>query len=157
VVVARYAVSHGKLFVLLHQYFLQCVCAVPSVAVCVVLWCRAFRVWCPDICWMLLICFYLALLLLPWLSVDFLHIPHALHFCCVVVSGVVVVSAVIIIIIIIIMYYYYYIIPFVQGIHTYIPETNHVSRVYSVVATPPVLLMVHIALSAILNSFVLLH
>jgi hypothetical protein len=44
-----------------------------------------------------------------------------------------------------------------QGIHTYIPETNHVSRVYSVAAIPRVLLMVHIALSSILNPFVLLH
>jgi hypothetical protein len=49
------------------------------------------------------------------------------------------------------------IIPFMQGIHTYIPETNHVSRVYRVAAILRVLLMVHIALSAILNSFVLLH
>jgi hypothetical protein len=49
------------------------------------------------------------------------------------------------------------IIPFLQGIHTYIPETNHVSRVHSVAAILRVLLMVHIALSAILNSFVLLH
>jgi hypothetical protein len=31
-------------------------------------------------------------------------------------------------------YYYYYIISFMQDIHTYIPETNHVSRVYSVAA-----------------------
>jgi hypothetical protein len=44
-----------------------------------------------------------------------------------------------------------------QGIHTYIPETNHVSRVYSVAAILRVLLMVHITLSAILNSSVLLH
>jgi hypothetical protein len=44
-----------------------------------------------------------------------------------------------------------------QGIHTYVPETNHVSRVHSVAATLRVLLTVHIALSAILNSFVLLH
>jgi hypothetical protein len=44
-----------------------------------------------------------------------------------------------------------------QGIHTYIPETNHVSRVYSVAAIPCILLMVHITLSSILNSFVLLH
>jgi hypothetical protein len=36
------------------------------------------------------------------------------------------------------------IISFMQGIHTYIPETNHVSRVYSVAAIPRVLLMVHI-------------
>jgi hypothetical protein len=41
--------------------------------------------------------------------------------------------AVLIIIIIII------IIPFMQGIHTYIPETNHVSGVYSVAATLRVL------------------
>jgi hypothetical protein len=27
-----------------------------------------------------------------------------------------------------------------QGIHTYIPETKHVSRVYSVAAIPPLLL-----------------
>jgi hypothetical protein len=48
-------------------------------------------------------------------------------------------------------------IPFMQCIHTYVPETNHVSRVYSAAAIPRILLMVHIALSAILNSFVLLH
>jgi UDP-N-acetylmuramyl pentapeptide phosphotransferase/UDP-N-acetylglucosamine-1-phosphate transferase len=47
--------------------------------------------------------------------------------------------------------------PLYAGIHTYIPETNHVSRVYSVAAILHVLLMVHIALSTILNSFVLLH
>jgi hypothetical protein len=44
-----------------------------------------------------------------------------------------------------------------QGIYTYIPETNHVSRVYSVAAILRVLLMVHIMLSSILNSFVRLH
>jgi hypothetical protein len=44
-----------------------------------------------------------------------------------------------------------------QGIRTSVPETNHVSRVHSVAAIPHVLLMVHIALSAILNSAVLLH
>jgi hypothetical protein len=44
-----------------------------------------------------------------------------------------------------------------QGIHTYIPETHHVSRVYSVAAILRVLLMVHITLSVILNSPVLLH
>jgi hypothetical protein len=49
------------------------------------------------------------------------------------------------------------IISFMQGIHTYIPETSHVSRVYSVAAILRVLLMVHITLSSILNSFVLLH
>jgi hypothetical protein len=31
-------------------------------------------------------------------------------------------------------YYYYYIISFMQGIYTYVPETNHVGRVYSVTA-----------------------
>jgi hypothetical protein len=49
------------------------------------------------------------------------------------------------------------VISFMQGIHTYIPETNHVSRVYSVVAILRVLLMVHVTLSSILNPFVLLH
>jgi hypothetical protein len=49
------------------------------------------------------------------------------------------------------------IIPFMQGIHTYVSETNHISRVHSAAAIPRLLLMVHIALSAILNSFVLLH
>jgi hypothetical protein len=45
------------------------------------------------------------------------------------------------------------IIPFTQGIHTYIPETNHVARVHSTAAIPRVLLMVHITLSAILKPF----
>jgi hypothetical protein len=49
------------------------------------------------------------------------------------------------------------IIIFMQGIHTYIPETNHVSRVYSAAAILRVLLMVHVTLSSILNSFVVLH
>jgi hypothetical protein len=44
-----------------------------------------------------------------------------------------------------------------QGIHTYIPVTNHVSRVYSVTAILCVLLMVRIMLSSILNSFVLVR
>jgi hypothetical protein len=44
-----------------------------------------------------------------------------------------------------------------QGIHTYIPETNNVSRVYSVAAIPCVLLMMHIMLSSVLSSLVLLH
>jgi hypothetical protein len=62
-----------------------------------------------------------------------------------------VVIVIIIIVVIII------VIPFMQGIHTYVPETNHVSRAHSAAAIPRVLLMVHIALSAILNSAVLLH
>jgi hypothetical protein len=49
------------------------------------------------------------------------------------------------------------IISFMQGIHTYIPETNHVFTVYTVAVILRALLMVHITLSAILNSFVLLH
>jgi hypothetical protein len=44
-----------------------------------------------------------------------------------------------------------------QGIHTYIPETNDVSRVYSVAAILHALLMVHITLSSMLNPLVLLH
>jgi hypothetical protein len=40
-----------------------------------------------------------------------------------------------------------------QGIHIYIPETNHVSRAYSVAAIPCVLLMVHITLSLIFEPF----
>jgi hypothetical protein len=44
-----------------------------------------------------------------------------------------------------------------HGINPYIPETSHVSRVHSAAAILHVLLMVHIALSAILHSFVLLH
>jgi hypothetical protein len=44
-----------------------------------------------------------------------------------------------------------------QGIHTYITETNRVSTVHGVAAILHVLLMVHIALSSILNSVVLLH
>jgi hypothetical protein len=54
-------------------------------------------------------------------------------------------------------YFIIIIIPFMQGIHTSVPETNHVSRVHSAAAIPHVLLMVHIALLAILNPFVLLH
>jgi hypothetical protein len=44
-----------------------------------------------------------------------------------------------------------------QGVHTYILETNLVSRVCSVAAIPRLLYMVHITLSSILNSFVLLQ
>jgi hypothetical protein len=44
-----------------------------------------------------------------------------------------------------------------QGIHTYVSETNHVSRVYSVAAFLRFLLVVFITLSSILNSFMLLH
>jgi hypothetical protein len=42
-------------------------------------------------------------------------------------------------------------------VFTLIPETNHVSSVYSVAPIPRVLLMVHITLSSILNSFVFLY
>jgi flagellar basal body-associated protein FliL len=64
---------------------------------------------------------------------------------------------IIIIIIIIIMITTTTIIPLTQGNHTCVPETNHVSRAHSAAAIPHVLLMVHTALSAILNSAVLLH
>ena len=36
-------------------------------------------------------------------------------------------------------YYYYILITFMQGIYNYIPETNHVSMVYSVAAVQFVL------------------
>ena len=59
-------------------------------------------------------------------------------------------------------YYYYYcfivivvvvivIISFMQGIYTYIPETNYVPREYSVTAILLLLFMVHITLFAMLN------
>jgi hypothetical protein len=60
---------------------------------------------------------------------------------------------VIIIIIIIIII----VISFMQGMHTDVPETNYISRVYSVAAILRVLLIVHITLSSILNSFMLVH
>jgi type IV secretory pathway VirB3-like protein len=44
-----------------------------------------------------------------------------------------------------------------HDIHTYIPETKHVSRLYSVAGILRLLLMVHITLSSILNSLVLLQ
>jgi hypothetical protein len=46
---------------------------------------------------------------------------------------------------------------FMLGTHTYIPETNHVSRVYSVAAILGVQLVVNITLPSILDSFVLLQ
>jgi hypothetical protein len=54
-------------------------------------------------------------------------------------------------------YYYYNIISFMQGIHTYIPETGRVSRVHSVVAVPRLLFLVHRKFSSVLHSLVLLH
>jgi hypothetical protein len=45
---------------------------------------------------------------------------------------------------------------FIQGIHTFIPETNHVSRVYSVAAILCLLFMVHTTLSSILNCFIII-
>jgi hypothetical protein len=64
---------------------------------------------------------------------------------------VVVVVVVVIIIIIIII-----IISFMQGIHTYIPETNHVSRVYSVEAILRLLFVVHITLSPIIIIIIII-
>jgi hypothetical protein len=43
-----------------------------------------------------------------------------------------------------------------QSIHTYTPETNHVSTAYSVAAILRVLLMVHITLSSVFNSLVII-
>jgi hypothetical protein len=60
---------------------------------------------------------------------------------------------IIIIIIIVVVFVVAIVISPVQGIQTYIPETNRVSRVYSVAAILHVLLMVHIALSSILLFF----
>jgi hypothetical protein len=48
-------------------------------------------------------------------------------------------------------------ITFMQGVYRRIPETNHVSGVYSAAAILRVLLMVYISLFAVLNCFVLLH
>jgi short subunit fatty acids transporter len=64
---------------------------------------------------------------------------------------------IIIIIIIVVVVVVVVMMPFMQGISSYIPETTHVSRAYSVEAILRALLMVHITLSSILNSFVLLH
>jgi hypothetical protein len=40
-----------------------------------------------------------------------------------------------------------------QGIYNYIPETNHISRVYSVAAILRLLFMVHVMLLPMLNVF----
>jgi hypothetical protein len=42
-----------------------------------------------------------------------------------------------------------------QGIHTYVPETNHVSSVYSVAAILRLSFIVHITLSSTLNLLLL--
>jgi hypothetical protein len=64
---------------------------------------------------------------------------------------------IVIVIVIVIIIITIIIISFMLGIHTYIPETNHVSGVYSVAATLRLLFMKHITLPSILNSFVLLY
>jgi hypothetical protein len=48
-------------------------------------------------------------------------------------------------------YHHYYYITFTQGIHNYIPETNHLSRVYSVAATLYLQFMVQVTLFRVLN------
>ena len=48
-------------------------------------------------------------------------------------------------------YYYYVIISFMEGIYTYIPETNYVLREYSVAAIRLLLFMVLISLVSVLN------
>jgi len=67
------------------------------------------------------------------------------------VRHIVIISIIIIIIIVIII-----IISFMQGIHTYIPETNYVPREYSVAAILLLLFMVLIV-SFSVESIVLLH
>jgi len=42
-----------------------------------------------------------------------------------------------------------------QGIYNYIPETKHISRVYSVAAILWLQFMVHVMLFSMLNAFVL--
>jgi len=44
-----------------------------------------------------------------------------------------------------------------QGIYNYTPETNHVSRVYSIVAILQLQFMVHVMLSPMVKRFTLLH
>jgi len=84
-------------------------------------------------------------MLLTYFLNDFEIVPVA-H----IISGITFVftfhSAVFIIIIIIIT-----IISFMQGIYTYIPETNYVPREYSVAAILLLLFMVHISLVSVLN------
>jgi hypothetical protein len=75
----------------------------------------------------------------------------------IIIVVVVVVVVVVVIIIIIIIIIVMIIISFMRDIHTYIPETNHVSRACSVAAIPRLLFEVHITLSSILDSFVLLQ
>ena len=58
---------------------------------------------------------------------------------------------IIIIIIIIIIIFFFFVISFMQGIYTYIPETNYVPREYSVAAILLSLFMVLISLVSVLN------
>jgi hypothetical protein len=50
-------------------------------------------------------------------------------------------------------YYYYYVLSFIQGIYCCIPETNHVSRVYSVAAVQYLQFVVQVMLFCMLNMF----
>jgi len=54
-------------------------------------------------------------------------------------------------------YYYYCVITVVQGIYKYIPETNHVSNVYSVAAVMYLQFVLHVMLFRTLYMFVFLH
>jgi hypothetical protein len=49
------------------------------------------------------------------------------------------------------------VISFMQGIYTYIPETDHVPREYSVAAILPLLFMVPISLISCVGSIALLR
>jgi hypothetical protein len=49
-------------------------------------------------------------------------------------------------------YYYYIDISFMQGVYTYIPETNHVPREHCVAAFLMLLFMVHISLVPVLTA-----
>jgi hypothetical protein len=44
---------------------------------------------------------------------------------------------------------------FMQGIYNYIPETNHVSRVYSVATVPYIQSVLHVTLFRVLTNYVL--
>ena len=57
-------------------------------------------------------------------------------------------------------YYYYYIIlviTFMQGIYNYIPETNHVSREYSVAAVLYLQFVLHVILCRLILLLLLLY
>jgi hypothetical protein len=50
-------------------------------------------------------------------------------------------------------HHYYYVLSFIQGIYCCIPETNHVSRVYSIAAVLYLQFVVQVMLFCMLNMF----